>query len=374
MGERGNTRWCIFCGLCDTNGQHGELCATCAASLQLLDGLMSEAREASIITPEASPSNTLVGTSDRQQIPLVVAVVDYIPLQAQDLRVRALSPFEFRNNTHDHASPVLDFREAHSEPADADDIPSEEDLVEMIVELFLSSLSRPSQVCNATIDSIPRTNLNLDHSKLYRAALQIEGREQLTAIVIDPGPQPLPFYADMPLVGLGSSNSTTIEHGRIRSFVERQALVVLERWRGISDRTIEILRSSSVGGIILIDDADAASCIEQYTNAGYPRFLPVIVVKEYVGEALLHLSKAEPSGLVCKLTVEATVERDCAICFERMDMVMHFPKCGHIIHETCGVKWLSSQNSCPYCRQDLTDIHHRRNNKVTTSHEHSIAP
>ncbi|KAI2513835.1 RING-like zinc finger [Fragilaria crotonensis] len=366
MDEGGNIGRCLACRLRDTNGQNGEFCTICAVRLQLLDGILPVAAEASMFRPESSPGNALVESSNHQHVSLIVPVVDYIPSQTQHLQMRAFSPNEFRILVYSRAFPGANFREVDNGTTVAGDTPSEEELVHMIVELFLSYVPQRRLVCDATIDNIPRTNLKLDHSKLYRAAVQVDGREKLNAIVINPGLQSLPLNGDKTLVSLGSSNITIDEQCRFSTLVEDEAaIVILERWRDIPDRTIEILRSLSFGGLILIDNADAASCITQYTKARFPNFLPVIVVKEYAGEALLRQRRTDPSRLVCKLTLEIAVERECSICFEQMDMVMHFPQCGHIIHETCGVKWLRSQKSCPYCRQELTDIHDHSDNQDT---------
>lgn len=365
MSASANTGRCLICGLLVTDEQHGQFCAICATSMQQLGVLRCDTGDASIATSESSRSMTLINMSDHQHAPSAVLELDYIPSQPQDTRMRTSQSRTFRIDSDDGAILGSNFREIGHELTLAHDVPSEEELVEMIIELFLSYLSRPRLVCSATLDSIPRTNLNLDHSKLYRAALQVDGCETLNAIVIDPGLQPQPFHIDKPLVGLESSISTSVEGSRIRACIKEEgSIVVLERWKDIPNRTIEILNSMSFGGIVLIDEGDAASCIMQYTKAGLPRSVPVIVVKECIGKGLLHLYSAGLSRLDCKLTIETAVERCCSICFEMMDVVMTLPQCGHIIHETCGVEWLSSQKSCPFCRQEVQDIHQRNSGKV----------
>ena len=341
----------------------------CANGLQLLhdfcythDDSIITSQSDGIVSQVAVSDRQEVALSDRQEVALVMSGHDGITFQPHDMRMQATSQTtSFRIDLDDVALPTLDLAIGHEVPL-ADDVPSDEELVEMIVEVFHSYMSRPRLVCSATLESIPRTNLNLDHSKLYLATLQVDGCEKLNAAVIDPGIQSRPFYIDQPLVRLESSITASFNRSRIRArFKEESSIVILERWREIPDETIEILKSLSLGGIVLIDDGEAAFCIVQYIKAGLPRSLPVVMIKESMGEVLLRVCSAKPSRLACKITVETAEERDCSICFEKMDVVMSLPQCGHIIHEQCGLEWLSAQNSCPFCRQDVQDIHRRSN-------------
>lgn len=47
----------------------------------------------------------------------------------------------------------------------------------------------------------------------------------------------------------------------------------------------------------------------------------------------------------------------CSICIENiLDKDKHITKCEHTFHKECIDKWLESNNKCPYCRTELTDI------------------
>ncbi|KAG7034428.1 RING-H2 finger protein ATL78, partial [Cucurbita argyrosperma subsp. argyrosperma] len=56
------------------------------------------------------------------------------------------------------------------------------------------------------------------------------------------------------------------------------------------------------------------------------------------------------------------IDGECVIClleFEGGDRVRVLPKCFHGFHVHCIDKWLSSHNSCPKCRNCLTDTCHK---------------
>ena len=253
------------------------------------------------------------------------------------------------------------------------DVPSEVELVYLIAGQFLMEdrrlpRQRSRQLCNATLQSIPHTNLNLDSSILYQAGIQVDGDEILRALVVEPGIQSKQFQIDKQLVVLELPFTVSADHRDVRAFISQQsALVLLEHWRDISVRTIDMLQSLNAGGIVLIDDRDAVSCIKHYKQAGFPRLFPVVVIKESDGKKLLQQRSDNGKHLVCKLTVETAMERECSICFERMDVAMKLPKCGHVIHEACGMRWLRANKSCPFCRHELKDIHDFPNQDVASN-------
>ncbi|KAK9094860.1 hypothetical protein Scep_026329 [Stephania cephalantha] len=48
--------------------------------------------------------------------------------------------------------------------------------------------------------------------------------------------------------------------------------------------------------------------------------------------------------------------RDCPICLEDFypqDRLMVFPSCRHAIHDICAASFLTTSNSCPYCRHAI---------------------
>jgi len=61
---------------------------------------------------------------------------------------------------------------------------------------------------------------------------------------------------------------------------------------------------------------------------------------------------------------------DCSVCKEEFnlnDIVRKIP-CNHLFHEDCIVPWLTSRNSCPVCRYELStdDIEYEKRRKKSS--------
>jgi len=54
----------------------------------------------------------------------------------------------------------------------------------------------------------------------------------------------------------------------------------------------------------------------------------------------------------------STSELECAVCKDRMEVeesVIPLPKCRHVFHETCLMRWVTLQDWCPVCRSPVAD-------------------
>jgi Ring finger domain len=47
---------------------------------------------------------------------------------------------------------------------------------------------------------------------------------------------------------------------------------------------------------------------------------------------------------------------ECVVCTDVLaesQTIVRLPACGHVFHESCALQWLTSHNTCPYCRREL---------------------
>jgi hypothetical protein len=59
--------------------------------------------------------------------------------------------------------------------------------------------------------------------------------------------------------------------------------------------------------------------------------------------------------LIVNVIMVKSITNICGICLDYMDDKITILKCNHIFHESCINEWLSSNDTCPYCRTVIID-------------------
>ena len=76
------------------------------------------------------------------------------------------------------------------------------------------------------------------------------------------------------------------------------------------------------------------------------------------GISLANINNMSSVNVFSALSSNNTSEEMCSICqneFEGSDIVRRLNNCNHIFHLNCVDTWLSNHNTCPTCRNDLTN-------------------
>merc|ERR1711998_212078 len=84
----------------------------------------------------------------------------------------------------------------------------------------------------------------------------------------------------------------------------------------------------------LLEGLERARAVEAFKTAAFPSI---------------------PRVAHCAIADGSSGECECTICLDEFatgETLLKLP-CGHALHESCGIKWLRSHNSCPMCRGKL---------------------
>jgi hypothetical protein len=90
--------------------------------------------------------------------------------------------------------------------------------------------------------------------------------------------------------------------------------------------------------------------------------IPVAMIKEADSKEIIKSYQKQreqsPSSTTfrqCNLHITSQ-SHDCVVCCDGLlgqETVIQLPGCGHIFHEACAMAWLTTHNTCPYCRREL---------------------
>jgi hypothetical protein len=94
--------------------------------------------------------------------------------------------------------------------------------------------------------------------------------------------------------------------------------------------------------------------------------VPVVMIRRDDGIRLLQWSSAAEKATSndmqtytpCQISIHSK-EADshtCPVCTDSYapgDTIIRLPLCGHVFHESCALAWLTSHNTCPFCRKEL---------------------
>jgi hypothetical protein len=87
--------------------------------------------------------------------------------------------------------------------------------------------------------------------------------------------------------------------------------------------------------------------------------IPIVMVKLADGQALVSFFRQRNNTTVECAKWNLRMEpqnQNCVICTESFsisEVLLRLPACGHHFHESCAMQWLTSHNTCPYCRREL---------------------
>jgi hypothetical protein len=240
-------------------------------------------------------------------------------------------------------------------------------------ELLVQESHSRRPTAKKTLEAIPRIVLN-DKSTLFRQAL-LEFSSSETSSVVDFTCVPAEFgpteatEIEGPLVVASPRTAKGgLSDGTKRSIQQSPtAIVYLERGDGITfvNKAIQA-QQAGARAVVMGNNVSAPWPYIMKDSVGEAEKLglkiPVVMIKQEDTKILLDMSdtgksisKNRHDAVRGRLKIQS-LAKDCVVCcdtFSVTEIVMCLPLCGHVFHEKCAMVWLSSHNTCPFCRREL---------------------
>lgn len=127
----------------------------------------------------------------------------------------------------------------------------------------------------------------------------------------------------------------------------KDSILVLRRGEIAFAQKARMAQQRGALGVVIVNDRASPwpYVMTDSTNRSFDITIPVVMVPQ--GTVL---PKGE--GLNASLKIQDNTDMICCVCTESFcnTTIIQLPKCNHRFHEACALTWLSSHNSCPYCR------------------------
>lgn len=208
-----------------------------------------------------------------------------------------------------------------------------------------SAVANRNGVPQDALNELPRIFLSERSAVLKNAILTIHSERQVeTTIDVIP--------AEFGALQTDLSNRQCIVRDRsVRPNSDdhiKDAILVLRRGEISFAEKARLAQQRGAVGVVIVNDRPSPwpYVMTDSTNRSSDIIIPVVMAPQG--------TKFPASDEVPKasLRLQNNTDMSCCVCTEsfRNTRVIQLPNCGHRFHEACALTWLSSHNSCPYCR------------------------
>lgn len=230
-----------------------------------------------------------------------------------------------------------------------------------LIQIMLSESDPSRSLSREYLKKISAIPIDSEKRILLDCYLEFNGNLRIPAVSGSFGPylsdtsingriiQPLPEYADEPIINQNLDNSiVVVPRGKV-SFARK---AVNCQKNGV--KCVVIIQNVEVWPFFMTDSARET---EQF-----PVNIPVLMISKSDADvlfscidALKSKKNADPKEEFWCTIHSHRIQSECPICQEEMkvgETVMKLP-CRHIYHEGCLLQWLDKHTNCPLCRSEL---------------------